>query len=69
MDRYLVGSINYAKTFGTIESVCMGPANKWTPPHIEFCGKTRDNIPFSITICVGESLPQKEEAENAEAVQ
>lgn len=65
MERYLVGSINYAKTFGTIESVCMWPANTWTPPHIEFGGKTLDNMPFRITICVGEPLPEKEEAENA----
>lgn len=71
MNKYLRNAVEFAQTIGTIDIVKMEPANKWFPPHIELAGKTPDGKSFSVTINVGDPLPQekKEEAENAEAVQ
>ena len=71
MNKYLRKSVEFAQTIGAIDNVSMEPANKWFPPHIELAGKTPEGKSFSVTINVGDPLPQekKEEAENAETVQ
>lgn len=71
MNKYLKRAVEFAQTVGAIDSVNMEPANKWFPPHIELAGKTPDGKSFSVTVNVGDPLPQekKEEATNAETVQ
>ena len=71
MNKYLRKTVEFAQTFGVIDGGSIEPANKWFPPHIEMFGKTPDGKSFRVTINVGDPLPEeeKEDAENAEAVQ